>query len=65
MRNIVYIASHAGYPMDRTPLGGGAMVGLRLARHWARADGIRLTVLGSGPEPPAPGPWLLLWQSVQ
>jgi glycosyltransferase involved in cell wall biosynthesis len=52
---IVFIGSHLGYPMDRTPLGGGAMVGLRLVRHWA-AGGLRgLTVLGSGLEAPAAG----------
>jgi glycosyltransferase involved in cell wall biosynthesis len=51
---IVFIGSHLGYPMDRTPLGGGAMVGLRLVRQWT-ATGLReLTVLGSGPEAPVP-----------
>ncbi len=39
--------------MDRTPLGGGAMVGLQLARHWRPDAGWDLTVLGSGPEAPA------------
>jgi glycosyltransferase involved in cell wall biosynthesis len=52
---IVFIGSHLGYPMDRTPLGGGAMVGLRLLRHWAASGVEGLTALGSGPEPPAPG----------
>jgi glycosyltransferase involved in cell wall biosynthesis len=52
---IVFIGSHLGYPMDRTPLGGGAMVGLRLIRHWASAGSCDLTILGSGPEAPAPG----------
>jgi glycosyltransferase involved in cell wall biosynthesis len=51
---IVFIGSHLGYPMDRTPLGGGAMVGLRLIRHWAAAGLRDLTVLGSGPEAPVP-----------
>lgn len=44
--------------MDRVPLGGGAMVGLQLARRWAGAcarRGVRLAVLGSGPVPPAEG----------
>ena len=52
---IVFIGSHLGYPMDRTPLGGGAMVGLRLVRHWMRERACELTVLGSGPEAPAEG----------
>ena len=54
MKNIIFIASHLGYLMDRTPLGGGAMVGLQLVRHWARMTELRLTVLGSGPQPPVP-----------
>ncbi|MDE2291614.1 MAG: glycosyltransferase family 4 protein [Elusimicrobia bacterium] len=57
MPNLVFIGSHLGYPMDRTPLGGGAMVGLQLARRWAEAAparGTRLVVVGSGPESPAP-----------
>jgi glycosyltransferase involved in cell wall biosynthesis len=41
--------------MERTPLGGGAMVGLRLARHWAGRRDCDLTVIGSGPETPNPG----------
>lgn len=56
MPNLVFIGSHLGYPMDRTPLGGGAMVGLELAKRWAGAAsrrGVRLQVLGSGPQPPA------------
>jgi glycosyltransferase involved in cell wall biosynthesis len=53
--NIVFIGSHLGYPMDRTPLGGGAMVGLRLVRHWTRARACELTVIGSGPQAPAAG----------
>ena len=52
---IVFIGSHLGYPMDRTPLGGGAMVGLRLIQHWAASGVSGLTALGSGPESPAPG----------
>jgi len=51
MRRLVFVGSHLGYPMDRTPLGGGAMVGLQLVRHW---DPAGLTVLGSGPVPPRP-----------
>ena len=56
---IVFIGSHLGYPMDRTPLGGGAMVGWQLARYWAsKAAGcppFELLTLGSGPNPPAAG----------
>lgn len=55
MRNLVFVGSHLGYPMDRTPLGGGAMVGLQLARHWRPDAAWRLVVLGSGPDKPAPG----------
>jgi glycosyltransferase involved in cell wall biosynthesis len=55
LKNLVFVGSHVGYPMDRTPLGGGAMVGLQLARHWKPDGTWRLVVLGSGPEAPAPG----------
>jgi glycosyltransferase involved in cell wall biosynthesis len=55
MRNIIFVGSHLGYPMDRTPLGGGAMVGLQLVRHWTPDESWRLAVLGSGPEAPKPG----------
>ncbi len=53
MRKLVFIGSHLGYPMDRTPLGGGAMVGLQLARHWVPDGTWELVVLGSGPEAPS------------
>lgn len=49
------MGSHLGYPMERTPLGGGAMVGLQLVRHWKPDASWALTVLGSGPEAPAMG----------
>ena len=52
MKNIIFVGSHLGYPMDRTPLGGGAMVGLQLVRHWRPDASWRLAVLGSGPEAP-------------
>jgi glycosyltransferase involved in cell wall biosynthesis len=55
LKNLVFVGSHLGYPMDRTPLGGGAMVGLQLARHWKPDASWRLVVLGSGPESPSPG----------
>lgn len=55
VRRLVFVASHLGYPMDRTPLGGGAMVGLQLVRHWKPDASWALTVLGSGPETPIPG----------
>ncbi|MDE2489805.1 MAG: glycosyltransferase family 4 protein [Elusimicrobia bacterium] len=54
MRNLLLVGSHLGYPMDRTPLGGGAMVGLQLVRHWTPDATWRLLVLGSGPQPPSP-----------
>jgi glycosyltransferase involved in cell wall biosynthesis len=56
VKRLVFVASHVGYPMDRTPLGGGAMVGLQLVKHW-KADPASwsLTVLGSGPETPVGG----------
>lgn len=52
---IVFIGSHLGYPMDTTPLGGGAMVALRLVQSFAAAGACRLTVLGSGSIAPGPG----------
>ena len=52
MKRLVFVASHVGYPMDRTPLGGGAMVGLQLVRHWRPDASWSLTVLGSGPDSP-------------
>ncbi|MDX6770116.1 MAG: glycosyltransferase family 4 protein [Elusimicrobiota bacterium] len=55
MRRLVFVGSHIGYPMERTPLGGGAMVGLQLVRHWKPDATWALTVLGSGPEVPAAG----------
>ncbi|MFI5362847.1 MAG: glycosyltransferase [Elusimicrobiota bacterium] len=50
MKNLIFVGSHLGYPMDRTPLGGGAMVGLQLAQHWKPDASWRFVVLGSGPE---------------
>lgn len=41
--------------MDRTPLGGGAMVGLQLVRHWKADAEWAPVVLGSGPDSPVPG----------
>lgn len=55
MVRVVFVGSHLGYPMDKTPLGGGAMVGLQLARHWRKTGREGLHILGSGPENPAPG----------
>lgn len=55
MKRLIFVASHVGYPMDRTPLGGGAMVGLQLVRHWRPDASWSLTVLGSGPEAPVGG----------
>src|SRR5215813_2268035 len=55
MKHLVFIGSHLGYPMDSVPLGGGGMVGLRMARHWAGSPDFHLTVLGSGPVAPADG----------
>lgn len=52
MRHIIFVGSHLGYAMDKTPLGGGAMVGLQLIRHWQREGSRELVVLGSGPQPP-------------
>ncbi len=55
MKRLIFVASHVGYPMDRTPLGGGAMVGLQLVRHWRPDASWSLSVLGSGPETPVGG----------
>ncbi len=51
---VVFVGAHLGFPMDRTPLGGGAMVALRLARQWAK-DGRDVVLLGAGPVPPCDG----------
>src|SRR2546423_818459 len=51
---VIFVAAHLGFPMDRTPLGGGAMVALRLARQWAK-DGRDVVLLGAGPVPPTAG----------
>ncbi|MBI5211526.1 MAG: glycosyltransferase [Elusimicrobia bacterium] len=55
MKRLVFIGSHLGYAMEKTPLGGGAMVGLQLVRHWPKTGEFGLTVLGSGPVPPDAG----------
>lgn len=55
MKRVIFVGSHLGYPMDRTPLGGGAMVGVQLVRHWLERGGFGLKVLGSGPLPPVLG----------
>jgi glycosyltransferase involved in cell wall biosynthesis len=55
VKRLVFIGSHLGYPMDRTPLGGGAMVGLQLLRHWPIRPDYELTAVGSGSMPPRPG----------
>src|SRR5581483_1565882 len=52
MKSLVFIGAHLGYALDNVPLGGGAMVGLQLARRWAGREGVQLIVLGSGPHPP-------------
>lgn len=51
---VVFVGAHLGFPMDRTPLGGGAMVALRLARQWAK-DGRDVVLLGAGPVAPTGG----------
>lgn len=57
MKKIIFIGSHLGYAMERTPLGGGAMVALELVRRWQQAvkeGGFELTALGSGKVSPHP-----------
>ena len=57
MKKIVFIGSHLGYAMEKTPLGGGAMVALELVRRWQQAvkeGGFELTALGSGKVSPQP-----------
>ncbi len=54
-KKVVFIGSHLGYAMEKTPLGGGAMVGLQLIRHWAAFPGVELVALGSGPVVPHSG----------
>ncbi len=55
MRNkIVFVAAHLGYPMDKTPLGGGAMVGVHLSQILGAPNpDFDFVCLGSGPEPPS------------
>ncbi len=55
MRNkIVFVAAHLGYPMDKTPLGGGAMVGVHLSQILGKQNqDFDFVCLGSGPEPPS------------
>ena len=53
--NVVFVGSHLGYPLEASPLGGGAVIGTKLARAWSRRPDARLSVLGSGPKPPAEG----------
>ncbi|MFA6092357.1 MAG: glycosyltransferase family 4 protein [Elusimicrobiota bacterium] len=48
MKKILFIGAHLGYPMDRTPLGGGAMVGLELLRHWGASGRAEIHALGPG-----------------
>lgn len=55
LKRLVFVASHVGYPMDRTPLGGGAMVGLQLVKHWKPDANWKPVILGSGPDSPMPG----------
>ncbi len=55
MEQVVFIGSHLGYPMEKTPLGGGAMVGMHLSRSWQSLGKEPLWVLGSGPVSPAVG----------
>ncbi|KUK27349.1 MAG: Glycosyltransferase [Acetothermia bacterium 64_32] len=46
-------AAHLGYDPRTVPIGGGAQVAIHLLRHWAESAPFSLTVLGSGPMPPA------------
>ncbi|MFA6030027.1 MAG: glycosyltransferase family 4 protein [Elusimicrobiota bacterium] len=55
MKNLLFVGAHLGYPMDRTPLGGGAMVGLHLLRRWSAASGVRVLALGPGSAVPCGG----------
>jgi glycosyltransferase involved in cell wall biosynthesis len=65
VKNLIFVGSHLGYPMDRTPLGGGAMVGLQLVRHWKPDASWRLVVLGSGPEAPGNAEYVRLAERPQ
>lgn len=56
LNKIIFVASHLGYPMDKTPLGGGAMVAMHLAQEWSglRNRDFEVTTIGSGPQSPHP-----------
>ncbi len=53
-KKIIFVAAHLGYPMDKTPLGGGAMVGVHLSRLLGAQKNrdFDFVCLGSGPESP-------------
>ncbi len=53
-KKIIFVAAHLGYPMDKTPLGGGAMVGVHLSRLLGSPKNrdFDFVCLGSGPHAP-------------
>lgn len=55
MPHVVFTGAHLGYDARTIPLGGGAAVGIALARRWAEAEPFPFLVLGSGDRPPLPG----------
>ncbi|HEC62925.1 MAG TPA: hypothetical protein ENI38_00835, partial [Candidatus Acetothermia bacterium] len=54
MQGVILIGAHLGYDPATVPIGGGAQVASQLARLWSQNNAFPLTVVGSGPRPPAP-----------
>ncbi len=55
MAHVVFTGAHLGYDPRKVPLGGGAAVGIALARRWTETGPFPFLVLGSGDRPPLPG----------
>ncbi len=55
MPHVVFTGAHLGYDPRKVPLGGGAAVGIALARRWTETGPFPFLVLGSGDRPPLPG----------
>lgn len=55
MAHVVFVGAHLGYDARQVPLGGGAAVGIALARRWIETRPFPFLVLGSGERPPFPG----------
>lgn len=54
MAHVILVGAHLGYDTHEVPLGGGAAVGVALARRWRETQPFPFLVLGSGERPPHP-----------